>query len=82
MLYEEIGKTIPVREIIALIAILQCVLAPALVYEVDYFSIIEMEVDSSTYFSLVLPCMGIFDRIVLEKATIFAESIHNTNEQK
>lgn len=53
------GKTIPIRGIIMFIAVLQCLLVPALVYEVKSFSDIYnmMGIDSSSYFSFVFPAL-------------------------
>lgn len=59
-LIREIGRTIPVREIMAGMVILQCLLAPAIAYEVDYFSIIDMSVSSDKYFSFVLPAVVLY----------------------
>jgi hypothetical protein len=55
-MFGELGKTIPVREIIALLAVLQCLLAPAIVYETSFVST-DMAVGASDYFAFVLPCM-------------------------
>jgi hypothetical protein len=56
-LYRELYKTVPIREIMLLILVLQCVFVPAVVYENDYFLSVKMDmpISANFYFSYVLP---------------------------